>query len=70
MSSIDSKKKISKNTPPYPSKIEKTAKKHRKNMKNSLKPERIRLFSIQHDSKTGSRSSSTSSIDSNHKKFP
>ena len=36
-------------------------------MKIIKKHERIRLFSIQHRSKTGSRSSSTSSIDSNQK---
>jgi hypothetical protein len=39
-------------------------------MKIIKEHERIRFFRIQHDSKTGSRSNSTSSIDSNCKSFP
>jgi hypothetical protein len=37
-------------------------------MENSVKPERIRLYGIYPDSNSGSRSSSTPSIDSNRKK--
>jgi hypothetical protein len=46
----------------------KIAKNHPNDSKNPVKPKRIRLFSIHDDSKTSSRSSSTSSIDSNEKK--
>jgi hypothetical protein len=67
MSSIDSKKKFRK-IPSLTLQKSKKLPKTQKNVKIIKKPERIRLFSIHDNSKTGSRSSSTSSIDSNEKK--
>jgi hypothetical protein len=62
MSYIDSKKKFRK-IPSLTLEKSKNCKKTQKKMKIIKKLERIRFFGILDDSKTGSRSSSTSSVD-------